>query len=64
MISWRSILGLVLVLVGVNEFYNVQVHPETVQIALPHLFIKIACCIWIGAGVFMIVKGITNKPQQ
>ncbi len=63
MLNWRSILGLVLLLAGLNEFYNVQTHPEAVQLNFPHLYLKIACIIWIIAGVFLIVKGIKNKAS-
>lgn len=56
--NWRTITGLILLILGVRAFYIAIV--ATTPSAT---YTKIGSFVWIGVGVFLILKGITKKEQ-
>lgn len=59
--NWRIILGLILLIVGMMELYSVMANKEVVKFAMPPIYVEVACLVWMGAGVMLIVKGAQKK---
>ena len=59
MINWRTILGLTLLFFGVKELYTIVGNSSR---STP-VYAEIGCVIWMAAGTFFIVKGLSKKPE-
>ena len=59
MINWRSILGLVFLIGGIARMYTLIAGTYG---GTP-VYGEIGCVIWMLVGVFLIIKGMTNKPE-
>jgi hypothetical protein len=63
MFNWRTIIGLVLLLAGMNELYSIQTTPSSVKLNFSPVYVQAACIVWIAVGVFLIIKGLKNKSK-
>jgi hypothetical protein len=63
MFNWRTIIGLVLLLAGMNELYSIQTTPASVKLNYSPTYIQAACIIWMAVGVFLIIKGLKSKSK-
>ena len=59
MINWRTILGLVLLFFGIKQLYTIL--GNTVK-ATP-VYATAGCVIWMAAGTFLVVRGMSKKPD-
>ncbi len=64
MINWRTILGLVFLLAGVKQLFTVLSNPATVKASMPPIYAEAGCVIWMGVGVYLIIKGTTMKKDE
>ena len=62
--NWRTILGLILLIVGMWELYSVMANSAAVKLSMSPAYIEFACIVWMAVGVFLIVKGTRGKDQQ
>jgi hypothetical protein len=61
--SWRIILGLTLLLIGMMELYSVMANSEVVRQKMSPVYMEAGCVIWMAVGVLLIVKGMKDKKQ-
>ena len=61
--NWRTILGLLLLLVGMYELYSVMANTGVVKFSASPGYIKFACIVWMAVGVFFILKGTRAKDS-
>ena len=57
--NWRSIIGLVFLLAGIARLYMLL----TANLGGTPIYGEIGCVIWMLVGVYLITKGVTNKPE-
>lgn len=61
MINWRSILGLVLLLAGIKQLYTLIALPPAP--GFNPIPAGIGCVVWMGVGVYLVIKGTTMKKE-
>lgn len=63
MINWRTIVGLLLMTFGVRQLYNIIANPAAVTAGTNPAYAKIGCVVWMGVGVYLLVKGTMKKDN-
>jgi hypothetical protein len=63
MINWRTIVGLLLMTFGVRQLYNIIANPSAVNTGTNPAYAKIGCVVWMGVGVYLLVKGTMKKDN-
>lgn len=56
--NWRVITGLILLIVGIRVFY-IASHGEGKNAT----YIALAGAVWVGVGIFFIIRAMTSKKQ-
>jgi len=60
--NWRVITGLTLLLLGVKVLYTTMA--TTGPAGSTTVYGKLGSIVWIGVGLYLLVKGMTkNEPQ-
>jgi hypothetical protein len=59
MINWKSIIGLFFLIASVAKLYTLYAG----NIIGTPVYAEIGCVIWMLVGVYLIIKGITNKAE-
>ena len=62
MINWRTVLGLILLLVGVEQLYTLNA--GTIKPGSNSNSAEVGCGIWVVVGLYLIVRGVTTKKQN
>jgi uncharacterized membrane protein len=62
MVNWRTILGLVLLLVGVEQLFTLNA--VATKAGSSNTFAEIGCAIWIFVGAYLVFRGVTAKKQE
>jgi len=57
--NWRTLLGLLLLAVGIVQLYTILGS----KLKSSPVAAEIGCCIWMGAGIFLFIKGTSKKPD-
>ncbi|MCW3123262.1 MAG: hypothetical protein JWQ38_2754 [Flavipsychrobacter sp.] len=63
MINWRTIVGLILLTFGVRQLYNMIANPATMNTSANPIFVGFGCVVWMGVGVYLMVKGTSKKDN-
>jgi len=61
--SWKSILGLVLLLGGTMGLYTAIANTAAIKPNMSPAAVELGCIIWMAVGVFLIMKGMIKKPE-
>jgi hypothetical protein len=63
--NWRVLVGLLLLLIGVKVLYTAIAGSEAAAaVGVSVLYAKIGSVVWIGVGLYFLVKGMTrNEPK-
>jgi len=64
MINWRTILGFVLLLVGIKELYTIIGNAAALKAGTNPLYPEIGCGMWMAIGLYFIIRGITMKKTN
>ena len=63
MINLRTIAGLLLLTFGVRQLYNIIANPAAVTAGTNPAYAKIGCVVWMGVGVYLMVRGTMKKDD-
>jgi len=61
MLNWRTILGLILILLGVKGLYMVYYQPGSLNSSISPAYVGIGCVVWALVGMFLLVQGTKKK---
>ncbi len=59
MLNWRIIVGLALLFFCIKELYTIMGN----SVKASPVYAEVGCFIWMGAGTFLVIRGMTKKPD-
>jgi len=62
MINWRTIVGFILLAVGVRQLY--VLFAGAAKVTNPPLSAEIGCGVWMAVGIYFIIRGMTMKKTN
>ena len=54
-------MGLILLMAGVWQLYTLLANPGNVRVDYNPVAAEAGCVVWMGVGVYLIIKGTTRK---
>ena len=61
--NWRILLGLVFLLLGMKALYDIMAEKAVAKLSISPIYAELGCTVWIGVGIFLIIKGIGKKEN-
>ena len=63
--NWRIVVGLLLLLIGIKVLYTAIAGSDAAAAAGTSVLMpKIGSVIWIGVGLYFLVKGMTKNEDK
>jgi len=59
--NWRILVGLVFLLAGMIKLYALIAGNANGNLSGSPVYAEIGCCVWIGVGIYLVIKGIKSK---
>lgn len=64
MLNWKTILGLLLILVGAQGLYMVYYQPKSINPSVSPTAVASGCVIWALVGMFLLIQGVKKKEDK